>query len=66
MIHIIRKVETKIRSYYFLNEMTDIKNLNPKKITINKNSYKNILVYYTGYVTVKNFNCKKIKIVNPL
>lgn len=66
MIHIIRKVEIKIRSYYFLNEMTDIKNLNPKKITINKNSYKNILVYYTGYVTVKNFNYKKIKIVNPL
>ena len=66
MIHIIRKVEIKIRSYYFLNEMTDIKNLNPKEITINKNSYKNILVYYTGFVTVKNFNYKKIKIVNPL
>ena len=66
MIHIIRKVETKIRSYYFLNEMTDIKNLNPKKITIGKDSYKNILVYYTGYVTVKNFYYIKIKIVNPL
>ena len=44
----------KIPTYSFFDNMI---NRNPNKIQqikINKKSYKNILVYYTGYVTVKD------------
>ena len=46
--------------------MINIKNLDPYKIKIDKKSYKNILIYYIGYVTVKNLRYIKINSVNPL
>ena len=45
--------------------MINIKNLYPNKIKIDK-SYKNILINYIGYVTVKNLNYAKIITVNFL
>ena len=52
-------------TYYFFNDMINIKNLDPNKIKIDENSYKNILIYYIGYMTVKNLNCVKIDSENP-
>ena len=46
--------------------MINIKNLDPYKIKIDKKSYKNILIYYIGYVKVKNLRYIKINSVNPL
>ena len=46
--------------------MINIKNLDPNKIKIGGNSYKNILIYHIRYVTVKNLTYAKINIVNPL
>ena len=46
--------------------MINIKNLNSKKIKRNKKSYKNILVYCIGYVTVKNLRHLNYKSVNSL
>ena len=36
--------------------MINIKNLHLSKIKIDRKSYKNILIYYIGYVTVKNLS----------
>ena len=33
---------------------------------VDKNSYKNILIYYIGYVTIKDLKFVKINNVNPL
>ena len=38
----------------------------PNNINIDGKSYKNILIYYIGHVTIKNLKCVKINSVNPL
>ena len=35
----------------FLDDMINIKNLDPNKIKINEQSYKRIFIYYVGYMT---------------
>ena len=39
-------------TYYFFNNIIDIKNFDPNNIKIDEKSYKNILIYYIGYVTM--------------
>ena len=46
--------------------MINIINLNQVKIRIDKKSYKNILICYIGYMTVKSLSYLKINSVNPL
>ena len=46
--------------------MIDIKDFDPSLIKIDKNSYKNISLYYIGYITMKDSNHVKINIVNSL
>ena len=46
--------------------MISIKNLDLYKIKIDEKSYKNIVVYHIGYVTIKNLQCIKTNSVNPL
>ena len=44
----------KNHTYYFFDYMIYIKNVDPNKVKIDKKSYKNVLIYYIGYVTVKD------------
>ena len=37
--------------YYFLDDMINIKNLNPNNIKIDEKPHKNILIYYISCVT---------------
>ena len=46
--------------------MINIPNLDPNLLKIDKKSYKNIDIYYFGYITMKDFDYVKIKGVNPL
>ena len=50
--------------YYFFHDIINTKNSNPSKSKIEKKSYKNILIYYIGYVTMKDSNY--VNSVNPL
>ena len=43
-----------------------MKNFNQNKIKIGGNSFKNILIYYLGYMTIQNSKYVKINSVNPL
>ena len=45
--------------------MINIKNLDANKIDVEKKSYRSILIYYIGHVTVKNLRYIKINGVNP-
>ena len=38
----------KNRTYYFFNEIINIKNVDPNNVKIDKKTYKNILIYYIG------------------
>ena len=42
------------------------KNFEPNNIKIDEKSYKNILIYYIGYVTIKDLKFVKINSVNLL
>ena len=46
--------------------MINIKNLETNKIKRDENSYKNIVIYYIGYMTFKDLRYVKINIVNLL
>ena len=41
--------------------MINVKNFGPNLLKIDKNSYKNIDIYYIGYITMKDFDYVKIK-----
>ena len=46
--------------------MINIKNFDSSLLKIDKKTYKNIDIYYIGYITVKDPDYVKIKSVNPL
>ena len=46
--------------------MINIKNFHSNLLKIDKKSYKNIDIYYIGYITVKDSDYVKINSVNPL
>ena len=62
----IKEINIKIQTYYFFNDMINIKDFNPNLLKIDKKSYKNNDTYQIGYVTVKDSYYVKINSVNPL
>ena len=61
-----KDVNIKSRTYYFFNDVINVENLDPNNIEIDEKSYKEILIYYIGYVMTKDSKCVKIYSVNPL
>ena len=53
-------------TYYFFGDIINIKNFDPNNIEIDEKSYKNIPIYYAGYLTIKDSKYIKINSVNPL
>ena len=49
----VKDIDIKNRTYYFLDDIIKLKNFDSSNIKIDEKSYKNILIYYIGYVTVK-------------
>ena len=49
----IKQINIKNRTYYFYNDMNNIKNFEPNLLKIDKKSYKNIGIYNIGYITIK-------------
>ena len=43
-----KEIDIKNRTYYFFDDMINVKNSNPNEIKIDEKSYKNILVYHIG------------------
>ena len=63
----IKQINIKNRTYYFYNDIIDLKDFDAKLLKINKKSYKKIDIYYIGYITIKKLNdYESIYSVNPL
>ena len=63
----IKQMNIKNRMYYFYNNQISIIDFDARLLKVDKNNYKEIDIYYTGYVTVKTIaNCNNINSVNPL
>ena len=62
----IKKINIKNHTYYFFNDMINIKNFNSSLLKIDKKSYKNIDILYIGHVTIKGISdYESINSVNP-
>ena len=63
----VKQIEMKNRTYYFYNEMINLKNFGPNLLKIDKNLYKNFDIYNIGYITIKEIDdYESIYSVNPL
>ena len=63
----VKQMEIKNRTYYFYNDMINLKDFESNLLKIDKKHYKGIDIYYTGYITIKkNDDCESICSVNPL
>ena len=62
----IKEINIKNRTYYFFDDMIHITTFGPNLLKIDKKPYKNIDVYYIGYITMKDSGYVKFKSVNPL
>ena len=63
----VKQINIKNRTYYFYNDMINIKNFDQILLKIDRKSYKNIGIYNIGYITIKKIDdCDKIYSVNPL
>ena len=61
--HLNGKYQTNKRKYYIFNDMVTIKNFASNLLQIGKRSYKDINIYYIGYITIKKMMIMKIFIV---
>ena len=48
-----KDIRIKNRTNYFFNDIINIKHFDPDNIEIDDKSYKNIFIYYIGYVKIK-------------
>ena len=63
----VRQINIKNWTYYFYNDIINLKNFESKLLKIDKKSYKNIGIYNIGYITIKKIDdCENIYSVNPL
>ena len=63
----VKEINIKNETYYFFNDMINIKIFHSNLLKIEKKSYKDIDIYYIGYITIKKFgDCENIYNINPL
>ena len=63
----IKQIDIKNRTYYFYNDIIDLKDFDARLLKIDKKSYKNIGLYNTGFIGIKKIDdCESIYSVNPL
>ena len=63
----VKSINIKNRTYYFFNDMISIKNFDSNLVKIDKESYKNVDIYYIGHIAIKKIDdYENICSVNPL
>ena len=73
----VKELNIKNRTYYYFDDIIDIKKFESNLLNIDKKLYRDFDIYYIGYNTIKKLNncncncdcdcnCKNIDSVNPL
>ena len=62
----VKVKDIKNGTYYFFNDMINIKHFDPNNIKIDEKSFINIPIYCIGYVTIKDLKYVKINSASPL
>ena len=53
---VVKQIDIKNRTYYFYNDMINIKKFDSNLLKIDKKSYKDIGIYNIGYITIKKID----------
>ena len=53
---VVKQIDIKNRTYYFYNDMINIKKFDSNLLKIDKKSYKDIGIYNIGYITITKIN----------
>ena len=63
----VKQIEIKYRTYYFYNDIINLKNFESNLLKVDKKHYKAIDIFYIGYMTIEKISdCENIHDVNPL
>ena len=63
----VKQINIKNRTYYFYNDMINLKHFEPQLLKIDKNHIKNIGIYNIGCITINKIDdYESIYSVNPL
>ena len=63
----INELNIKNQRYYFFNDMINIKDFHSNLLKIDKKPYKDLDIYYIGYIMIKKIgDCENIHSVTPL
>ena len=63
----VKQIEIKNRACYFYNDKINLKNFDTSLLKIEKKHYKEINIYYIGYITLeKTGDCENVHSVNHL
>ena len=63
----VQELNIQNQTYYFFNDMINIKNFHSNLLKIDKKLHKDFDIYYIGYTMIKKIgNCENIYSVNPL
>ena len=49
----VKQTNIKNQTYYFYNDIIDLKDFEANLLKIDKKHYKGINIYYIGYITIK-------------
>ena len=64
---LVKEINIKNQTYYFFEDMISIINCHSNLLKVEKKLYKDIDIYYIGYIMIKEFvGCENIRSVNPL
>ena len=62
-----KKINIKNRTYYFYNDIIDLKNFDSNSLKLDKKTYKDLDIFNIGYVTIKKIGSGyDVNSVNPL
>ena len=56
----VKQINIINRTYYFYNDIIDLKNFDARLLKVDKKSYKNIGIYKIGYITIKKLMIVKV------
>ena len=63
----LKELSINNQSYYFYNDIINLKDFHSNLLKIDKKRYRKIDIYYIDYITIKKIDgCENINSVNPL
>ena len=65
MNNTVKYISIKNHTHYFSDDIINIKDFDPDNIKPDEKSWKNILIYCSAYVTIRDWKYVKINSLNP-